>query len=153
MRLCSQWRGFLPAVIFLSFNCSQTHIFDVSSDVHSTSTLFCFLHFIEHPLAVFNQLFTCTSVNVIFTLETCCTELEILCSINFIESLCCVCSVFQSISCPTCGLNAMYCPGHLGHVELAVPVYHPLLFDLMYRLLKSKCFYCHHFRTSRFQVC
>ena len=31
--------------------------------------------------------------------------------------------------CVTCGLSYSHCPGHMGHIELAVPVYHPLLFN------------------------
>ena len=29
-------------------------------------------------------------------------------------------------NCGTCSLTDMKCPGHLGHIELPVPVYHPL---------------------------
>jgi DNA-directed RNA polymerase I subunit RPA1 len=39
------------------------------------------------------------------------------------------------------------CPGHLGHIELAVPVYNPTLFPLLYRLLRLKCYACHRFRA------
>jgi DNA-directed RNA polymerase I subunit RPA1 len=31
-------------------------------------------------------------------------------------------------SCATCGLRYQHCPGHFGHVELAVPVFNPLVF-------------------------
>ena len=30
--------------------------------------------------------------------------------------------------CGTCGLRYRACPGHFGHIELAVPVYNPLVF-------------------------
>jgi len=30
--------------------------------------------------------------------------------------------------CGTCGLKYRACPGHFGHIELAVPVYNPLVF-------------------------
>ena len=30
--------------------------------------------------------------------------------------------------CTTCGLLYTHCPGHFGHIELAVPVYNPLVF-------------------------
>ena len=30
--------------------------------------------------------------------------------------------------CSTCGLLYTHCPGHFGHIELAVPVYNPLVF-------------------------
>ncbi len=30
--------------------------------------------------------------------------------------------------CATCGLSHYECPGHFGHIELAVPIYNPLVF-------------------------
>ena len=53
----------------------------------------------------------------------------------------------HSALCATCGLNAFECPGHAGHVELCVPVFHPLLFSPLYDLLRRKCFACHRFRA------
>ncbi|KAA0150913.1 hypothetical protein FNF28_07204 [Cafeteria roenbergensis] len=50
--------------------------------------------------------------------------------------------------CPTCGLGFDSCPGHLGVMELPAPVYHPLMFNFLFSLLRSKCFCCHHFRAS-----
>ncbi|KAJ3105589.1 hypothetical protein HDU97_007931 [Phlyctochytrium planicorne] len=55
-------------------------------------------------------------------------------------------------SCTTCTLNYFQCPGHFGHIELATPVYNPLTFRLMYKLLQSLCYYCHKIRVSRLQV-
>lgn len=55
-------------------------------------------------------------------------------------------------SCVTCGLNANECLGHMGHIELSLPVYHPLLFDLLYKLVKAKCFVCHKFRCNRLKL-
>jgi DNA-directed RNA polymerase I subunit RPA1 len=49
-------------------------------------------------------------------------------------------------SCKTCKLPFERCPGHVGHIELAVPVYHPLLFNFLMRLLRVKCLHCHRFR-------
>jgi len=51
-------------------------------------------------------------------------------------------------SCVTCGQMFQDCPGHCGHIELALPVYHPLLFPTVYRLLKSKCLHCHNFKRK-----
>ena len=48
--------------------------------------------------------------------------------------------------CETCGLIYEHCPGHVGHIELAVPLYQPVLFGIMYKILKSICFNCHRFR-------
>ena len=53
------------------------------------------------------------------------------------------------VTCPTCSLDHQECPGHIGHIELATPVYNPLLFPLMYKLLRGKCFNCHRFKISR----
>ncbi|RKP25650.1 hypothetical protein SYNPS1DRAFT_28623 [Syncephalis pseudoplumigaleata] len=54
----------------------------------------------------------------------------------------------KSAICATCKLNHFQCPGHFGHIELPCPVIHPLLFDHVYTLMRSKCFYCHRFRLS-----
>ena len=48
--------------------------------------------------------------------------------------------------CATCSLSSKDCPGHLGHMELPIPVYNPLLFSELYRLLRCMCFMCHHLR-------
>ncbi|KAI9815641.1 MAG: hypothetical protein M1832_005272 [Thelocarpon impressellum] len=54
--------------------------------------------------------------------------------------------------CATCNLGLHTCPGHAGHVELPVPVYHPTFMDQLFRLLRAKCSYCHHLRLSRMEV-
>ena len=54
----------------------------------------------------------------------------------------------NQILCPTCGLYYSNCPGHPGHIELDVPVYHPLLFVNMFTLLRMKCSYCHMLKLS-----
>ncbi|CEG39851.1 dna-directed rna polymerase i subunit rpa1 [Plasmopara halstedii] len=50
--------------------------------------------------------------------------------------------------CPTCHQTQKECPGHLGHIELPVPVYNPVLFSQLLTLLKRKCFTCHKFRVA-----
>lgn len=45
--------------------------------------------------------------------------------------------------CGTCGLNYVYCPGHMGHITLPLPVYHPLFFMSLYQLLQASCWACH----------
>src|ERR1035437_9891234 len=37
--------------------------------------------------------------------------------------------------CVTCGLGELYCPGHLGHIELTAPVYNVFLFTVLHKLL------------------
>jgi DNA-directed RNA polymerase beta' subunit len=49
----------------------------------------------------------------------------------------------QNSNCALCGLDNESCPGHFGHVELAAPVYNPLLLKILHRLLNAKCFNCH----------
>ncbi|CAI7834453.1 unnamed protein product, partial [Closterium sp. NIES-53] len=48
--------------------------------------------------------------------------------------------------CVTCQLGYFHCPGHFGHLELALPVYHPLLFSLLVKLLRCVCLRCHHLK-------
>lgn len=31
-----------------------------------------------------------------------------------------------------------------GHIELPLPVHHPIFFRQMFQLLKGTCHYCHH---------
>src|SRR5947207_195927 len=52
-------------------------------------------------------------------------------------------------SCTTCNLNSIGCPGHVGHIDLPAPVYHPTFMDQVLRLLRAKCIYCHHLRLSK----
>lgn len=54
--------------------------------------------------------------------------------------------------CATCGLDEKFCPGHLGHIELPVPVYNPMFFPQMYLFLRSSCLYCHHFKLSEMET-
>ena len=46
-------------------------------------------------------------------------------------------------SCPTCGLDYRHCPGHLGRIELVLPVYLPVLFPVLVKMLRAKCMHCH----------
>jgi DNA-directed RNA polymerase I subunit RPA1 len=50
--------------------------------------------------------------------------------------------------CATCGLGDKYCPGHAGHLQLAVPVYNVFLFPQLYKLLQVKCMHCHKLRLG-----
>ena len=45
--------------------------------------------------------------------------------------------------CGTCGLNYVHCPGHMGHIVLPLPVYHPIFFTTLYQLLRATCWSCH----------
>lgn len=46
-------------------------------------------------------------------------------------------------TCVSCGLKATHCPGHFGHIELSVPVFNPMLFSIIYNLMKGSCIHCH----------
>ena len=54
----------------------------------------------------------------------------------------------NSPPCVTCSQNYMSCPGHFGHIELCVPLYHPLLFSQLVDLLRMKCLSCHRLALS-----
>ncbi|XP_036786951.2 DNA-directed RNA polymerase I subunit RPA1 isoform X2 [Manis pentadactyla] len=51
--------------------------------------------------------------------------------------------------CSTCVQDFSHCPGHLGHIELPLTVYNPLLFDKLYLLLRGSCLNCHMLTCSR----
>uniref|UniRef100_A0A673C941 DNA-directed RNA polymerase subunit n=1 Tax=Sphaeramia orbicularis TaxID=375764 RepID=A0A673C941_9TELE len=45
--------------------------------------------------------------------------------------------------CSTCCQNFNNCPGHLGHVDLPLPVYNPLFFDKLFLMIRGSCLVCH----------
>ncbi|XP_039975895.1 DNA-directed RNA polymerase I subunit RPA1 [Xiphias gladius] len=51
--------------------------------------------------------------------------------------------------CSTCCQDFNKCPGHLGHVELPLPVYNPLFFDKLYLLIRGSCMACHMLTCPR----
>lgn len=55
-------------------------------------------------------------------------------------------------SCTTCNLGQHSCPGHPGHVDLPVPVYHPTFMDQILRLLRAQCVYCDSLRLPRREI-
>ncbi|ONL97766.1 DNA-directed RNA polymerase I subunit 1 isoform X1 [Zea mays] len=54
--------------------------------------------------------------------------------------------------CKSCGQHSVRCPGHFGHIELAKPLFNPLLFMSLKNLLHVTCFHCHKFRLNKEQV-
>ncbi len=52
------------------------------------------------------------------------------------------------LQCATCLLFCEHCPGHLGHIELPLPVCNPLFYNTILRLLKMTCLTCHRFRID-----
>ncbi|KAK9241224.1 hypothetical protein V1525DRAFT_392485 [Lipomyces kononenkoae] len=59
---------------------------------------------------------------------------------------------YDKTPCATCRLDARFCPGHIGHIELPIPVYNPLFFSQMYILIRSACLYCYSFRLNRLEI-
>ncbi len=53
--------------------------------------------------------------------------------------------------CSTCLLTADHCPGHVGHVDLPMPVCNPLFYGTILQLLKISCVRCHRFRFSELE--
>lgn len=45
-------------------------------------------------------------------------------------------------TCPTCQQNSKHCIGHFGHINLNVPVLHPLYHRLILNILKCICYKC-----------
>lgn len=55
-------------------------------------------------------------------------------------------------SCKTCNLGEFLCPGHVGHIQLPVPCYHPTFMDQILRLLRAQCTYCYHLKFSKKRI-
>jgi DNA-directed RNA polymerase I subunit RPA1 len=50
------------------------------------------------------------------------------------------------VTCSTCHQTAEHCPGHIGHIELPLPVVNSLFYKTLHHLLKITCIYCHRFK-------
>eukprot|EP00038_Savillea_parva_P018392 m.23403 g.23403 ORF g.23403 m.23403 type:complete len:1794 (-) comp4077_c0_seq1:138-5519(-) len=55
-------------------------------------------------------------------------------------------------TCPTCQLSGQQCPGHVGHIELPLRVFHPAHFKTMMTLVRGSCTTCHRLRAPRAAV-
>ncbi|KNC49384.1 DNA-directed RNA polymerase [Thecamonas trahens ATCC 50062] len=55
-------------------------------------------------------------------------------------------------TCPTCSLVQAHCPGHMGRIELVLPVYHPLFLPKIYKLLRAQCWFCHKLRAPEIKL-
>ncbi|VDN36066.1 unnamed protein product [Gongylonema pulchrum] len=49
----------------------------------------------------------------------------------------------SSDTCETCHQQGAYCPGHMGYIQLDVPVFNPLLFNFPFSIMKGTCVQCH----------
>jgi len=54
--------------------------------------------------------------------------------------------------CKTCGNTAIRCPGHFGHIELAVPIVHIEFTKIIFDLLRSTCRNCGRILLSEDQA-
>lgn len=54
--------------------------------------------------------------------------------------------------CGTCGLNYVHCPGHMGHIALPLPVYHPIFFMSMYQLVRGSCWNCQRMLSAPLDI-
>ncbi|KAK7444863.1 hypothetical protein BaRGS_00040387 [Batillaria attramentaria] len=45
--------------------------------------------------------------------------------------------------CDTCGQSSKHCPGHMGHIKLALPVFNPVFFKTLFKILQGTCLTCH----------
>jgi DNA-directed RNA polymerase subunit A' len=54
--------------------------------------------------------------------------------------------------CKTCGNTAIRCPGHFGHIELAVPIIHIEFTKIIHKLLQATCRNCGRILFSESQV-
>lgn len=50
--------------------------------------------------------------------------------------------------CVTCGQGEEACPGHIGHIELEVPVCNVFLVSYLHKLLRAKCLFCHKLKIT-----
>lgn len=50
--------------------------------------------------------------------------------------------------CVTCGNKSATCLGHIGHIELATPVFNPFYVSEILKLMRHKCDFCHRLRLS-----
>ena len=51
-------------------------------------------------------------------------------------------SITRQLNCATCHRNREECPGHFGHIELEVPVYHPFFMEQVKQILNCVCHRC-----------
>jgi DNA-directed RNA polymerase beta' subunit len=51
--------------------------------------------------------------------------------------------------CETCGMDAMHCNGHFGHISLNCPIIHPLYVKSVMNILRCICIDCHRLLVSQ----
>jgi DNA-directed RNA polymerase II subunit RPB1 len=51
-------------------------------------------------------------------------------------------TVDRHIRCMTCQGNMTECPGHFGHIKLAVPMFHISFLNTVVKILQCVCYHC-----------
>ena len=69
----------------------------------------------------------------------------------------------RRLPCGTCKNDVLSCVGHFGHIELAAPMYHVSMINIVVKILRCVCFFCSRLlidcahdpraNDSRFQTC
>ncbi|XP_069956974.1 DNA-directed RNA polymerase I subunit RPA1 [Cherax quadricarinatus] len=54
--------------------------------------------------------------------------------------------------CETCGQDGFRCLGHCGHIELPLPVYNPIFYEDLKKLLSVMCISCYKLQSDEYQV-
>mmetsp|Transcript_24074 Transcript_24074/g.48618 ORF Transcript_24074/g.48618 Transcript_24074/m.48618 type:complete len:147 (+) Transcript_24074:2890-3330(+) len=54
--------------------------------------------------------------------------------------------------CGSCKNSYSFCPGHYGYIEFPIPLINPLLKNLLFAILKTKCWYCGSFKISSWKL-
>ncbi|KAI5189336.1 DNA-directed RNA polymerase I subunit RPA1 [Nematocida sp. AWRm77] len=54
--------------------------------------------------------------------------------------------------CGTCSLGEKFCPGHFGHIDLPLPLYNPLTYDVFLKLLRQVCMQCKKLKAGKMQT-
>lgn len=58
----------------------------------------------------------------------------------------------RNARCVTCGQEEEHCPGHMGHIEMVLPVYNVFLVNYLHKLLRTKCLFCHKVKATEARV-
>lgn len=59
----------------------------------------------------------------------------------------------NSEPCYTCSNNVYNCSGHVGYIELSLPVVNPLFHKTIFHILKLACLNCHTLQVKGKKLC
>ncbi|KAI5180492.1 DNA-directed RNA polymerase I subunit RPA1 [Nematocida sp. AWRm80] len=55
-------------------------------------------------------------------------------------------------NCGYCGMRESACSGHMGHIDLPLPVYNPMNIDILHKLFRQCCFICKRVKLEKYKV-